>query len=169
MVTSRWEFCNDMFQKGRKELLCEIRRRKAWANKQQPPIGAGADQQDRHPFDNGDEDQRSSSTSSSSEYSSLIDENKRLRKENGALSSELLSTKNKCRELLDLVCKYAMIDDRSSLNRRYVSGVRVSEEEGGAGGDQEEKGPKLFGVRLGEGDHTRKRKVEKTEMLLSQS
>ncbi|KAF7801158.1 heat stress transcription factor B-3-like [Senna tora] len=32
VTTSRWEFCNKQFRKGEKELLCEIRRRKAWAN-----------------------------------------------------------------------------------------------------------------------------------------
>lgn len=159
MATSRWEFCNDMFRKGERELLCKIRRRKAWANKQQqqPVDQPGAGREGRHPPEiNGDEDHRSPSTSSSSGYSGLIDENRRLREENGALSSELLSTKKRCKDLLRLVSKYAMINNHS-LKRSSTSGVSTGDEEEGE--DREERGPKLFAVRLGEGDHTRKRKV----------
>ncbi|KAK4759443.1 hypothetical protein SAY87_022574 [Trapa incisa] len=143
VATSRWEFCNDMFRKGEKELLSQIKRRKPFSNKKQRPN-----------FDNGGD--RSSSTTSSSDYSSLIDENRRLREENKTLRSEILSTKNKCMELVNVVSKYAPIDDHS-LNRYDL------EEAGGDGdGDGEENGLKLFGVRLGGGgydDHTsRKRK-----------
>ncbi|OWM67256.1 heat stress transcription factor B-3 [Punica granatum] len=168
VATARWEFCNDMFQKGKKELLCEIRRRKAWANKLHPTVRAASRQDNHQQFNNIDEDQRSSSTSSSSEYSSLVDENKRLKKENRALSSELLSLKSKCKELLDLVSKYA-INNHICHNHSFGREISIREEEGG--GREEEKGPKLFGVRLEEGDHhTRKRKAENIrEMLFSQS
>ncbi|CAK9319524.1 unnamed protein product [Citrullus colocynthis] len=138
VTTTRWEFCNDKFQKGEKEKLCEIRRRKTWTNKQQHEI---------------DEDQRSSSSnSSSSQYNTLMDENKRLKKENGALSSELVSMKNKCRELFDLVAKHENISKK----------------------EEEDERPKLFGVRLEEGERERKRKraeeiTETATFLLSQS
>lgn len=159
MTTTRWEFCNEKFQKGKKELLCEIRRRKAWANRQQQAaVQAGPGRQDHRMSDNVvDEDQRSSSASSLSEYSNLVDENKRLKKENGALSSELLSMKNRCKELLDLVSKYA-VDNHNLHHNRAGEGSIITEEEGGD--REEEKGPKLFGVRLGERDDTRKRKGE---------
>ncbi|KAF8043950.1 hypothetical protein BT93_A2050 [Corymbia citriodora subsp. variegata] len=129
VATSRWEFCNDMFRKGERELLCEIRRRKAWANKPQNANSnpSGQPQQDNNHNNNNhssDEDQRSSSTSSSSEYGNLIHENKRLKKENGALSSELTSMKHKCKELLELVAKYA----------------RQHEDGGGDDDNEEEKG-----------------------------
>ncbi|XP_038906335.1 heat stress transcription factor B-3-like [Benincasa hispida] len=106
IATSRWEFCNDKFQKGCKERLCEIRRRKAWSNKRKHSNNAKVIQvthQDDH-----NEDQRSPSTSSSSDdqYTTLVDENKRLKKENGVLSFELTNMKKKCRELLDLVAWY---------------------------------------------------------------
>lgn len=163
VATSRWEFCNDMFRRGERELLCEIRRRKAWAKQQQQQqqqaegegegegVGGQAVQNGVEEPDH-EEDQRSSSTSSSSGYSSLVDENKRLKKENGVLCSELTSMKNKCRELLDLVAIYA-------------------------GPEKEEEGderPKLFGVRLEvEGERERKRKraeiSETASYLLSQS
>ncbi|GFY96205.1 heat shock transcription factor B3 [Actinidia rufa] len=108
-ATSRWEFCNDMFRKGERDLLCEIRRRKAWANKPQPAQSVPKE---------FDEDQRSSSTSLSSGYSTLMDENKRLRKENGVLNTELSSMRRKCKELLDLVAVYAVSEKEEEEKRR---------------------------------------------------
>ncbi|XP_058205676.1 heat stress transcription factor B-3 isoform X2 [Rhododendron vialii] len=155
-ATSRWEFCNDMFRKGERDLLCEIRRRKAWANKPQsapPPQSLPKE---------SDEDQSPSSTSSSSGYSSLVDENKRLKTENGVLSTELSSMRRKCKELLDLVAMYAT-----------ASSEREEEEEGE---DSDDERPKLFGVRLeveGGRDRKRKRSAEingnAARLLLSQS
>ncbi|KAK6232176.1 Heat shock factor (HSF)-type [Theobroma cacao] len=145
VATSRWEFCNEMFRKGDRELLCNIRRRKAWANKQQTAATIQVSPQD------SEEDQKSSSTSSSSGHNSLVDENKRLKKENGVLSLELTSMKRKCKELLDLVAKYAQFEE-----------------------EKEDESPKLFGVRLEvEGERERKRRraeiSESASILLSQS
>lgn len=147
-----------MFRKGERDLLCEIRRRKAWANKPQsapPPQSLPKE---------SDEDQSPSSTSSSSGYSSLVDENKRLKTENGVLSTELSSMRRKCKELLDLVTMYAT-----------ASSEREEEEEDSD--DVEDERPKLFGVRLEvEGVRERKRKRSAAEinghaarLLLSQS
>lgn len=143
-----------MFRKGERELLCNIRRRKAWTNKQQnataPIQGVGNVAQEQ--TSDEDQDQRSSSTNSSlSGYNSLMDENKRLKKENGALSSELIGMKRKCKKLLDLVAKYAN-----------------SEKE------EEDERPKLFGVRIEvEGERERKTKraeiSESASIFLSQS
>lgn len=146
VATSRWEFCNERFKKGERELLSEIRRRKAWSNKQQRSV----QNQD------SDEDQRSSSTSSTSGYSNLLDENKRLKKENVVLNSELTSMKRKCKELLDLVSVY---------NKKQ-------EEEKGKDDDER---PMLFGVRLDVQQGERKIKRNRGEIsegasiLLSQS
>nr|XP_043637544.1 heat stress transcription factor B-3 [Erigeron canadensis] len=130
VATSRWEFCNERFHKGHKELLCQIRRRKSWANKPQLVTRTLKEQ---------DEDQRSSSTNSlSSGYNILMDENQKLKKENKVLRSELLNTKKKCKELIDLV-------------GMYTNNTNIDEED-----DQR---PKLFGVRLEvHGDEERKRK-----------
>ncbi|KAL5546324.1 hypothetical protein UlMin_006011 [Ulmus minor] len=151
VATNRWEFCNDKFKKGEKDQLCEIRRRKVWANKQQSAInGQAAGATTTPPLMESDEDQRSSSTSSSSEISTLVDENKRLKKENGVLNSELVSMKSKCKELLDLVAKYGHLEK-----------------------EKEDVGPKLFGVRLEvEGEMEKKRKraeiSQNASVLLSQ-
>jgi len=56
---------------------------------------------------NIDEDERFLVSTFSSDYAILMDENKRLKKENGVLHSELTTMKRKCRDLLDLVTKYS--------------------------------------------------------------
>ncbi|EEF32881.1 Heat shock factor protein, putative [Ricinus communis] len=161
VATSRWEFCNDMFRKGERELLCQIHRRKAWSSKQQqqPPQPNNIAATQGGTTQESDEDQRSSSTSSSSEFNTLIDENKRLKKENGALCYELTSMKRKCKELLDLVAKYAHLEREGHNNN--------------SNNDDDER-PKLFGVRLEvEGENEKKRKRaeirECASILLSQS
>ncbi|KAG9457386.1 hypothetical protein H6P81_001894 [Aristolochia fimbriata] len=124
--SGRWEFQNDLFRRGERELLSEIKRRKAWTGK--PPTRTTQLMEGGH--DQGEEDQRESSSTSGNSWDhhgSLWDENKRLKRENGVLSSELVGMKKKCKELLDLVAVYAKRDDV------------------GAG---EDDGPKLFGVRL---------------------
>lgn len=90
-----------------------------------------------------DSDERSSSNNClSSGYNILVDENHKLKKENKALCSELLSMKRKCKELLDLVSIYP-----SSSKEK-----------------EEDERPKLFGVRLEvHGDNERKRTEEINE------
>ncbi|MED6170829.1 hypothetical protein PIB30_034921 [Stylosanthes scabra] len=154
VATSRWEFSNDKFKRGEREMLCEIRRRRAWTSKQQRNNAATP-----APNQDSDEDQRSSSTSSSSGYTTLVDENKRLKKENGVLTSELTTMKRKCRELLDLVAKYSKAKEKEDKE----------EEDDDQGGR-----PMLFGVRLDvEGHRQVKRKRdeirESASILLSQS
>ncbi|KAL3632487.1 hypothetical protein CASFOL_025471 [Castilleja foliolosa] len=133
IATSRWEFCNDMFRKGERDQLCEIHRRKACSNKTQL-IAQVQSAPTLNNQSSGDDDRRSSSTSSSSELTTLIDENKRLKQENGILNSKLAIMKNKCKELLDLVARC----DGEKLERKKEETIegKISE------------GPKLFGVRL---------------------
>lgn len=77
-----------------------------------------------------------------------MDENKRLRKENGALNWELTSMKRKFKELVDLVANYAQIEKEKD----------------------EDESPMLFGVKLEtEGDSERKRKRKKKRDEISES
>ncbi|KAF1897599.1 hypothetical protein Lal_00032356 [Lupinus albus] len=128
VATSRWEFCNEKFKKGEREILREIRRRKACSSSKQQKQQVITAPQD------SDEDQRSASTSSSSSgYTTLIDENKRLKKENGVLNSELTSMNNKCMELLDLVAKYnnnGKKEEKKEDERTMLFGVRMDVVEG---------------------------------------
>lgn len=136
IATSQWEFSNNMFRKGERDLLCDIRRKKAWTNN---------NKNNNKIKESTYEDQRLSSTtssSSSSEYNSLVDENKRLKMENGVLSSELSLINKKCKELIDIVAIFAK------------SSEKEEEKEGKKG-----KRPMLFGVRLEvEEEMERKRK-----------
>ncbi|XP_060185064.1 heat stress transcription factor B-3 [Lycium barbarum] len=132
VATSRWEFSNDKFRKGERDLLCEIRRRKAWTNRQlRNNNNGGLSQGANSNMKEIEEDQRSaSSTSSSPEYTNLVDENKRLKMENGVLSSELSLMKNKCKELIDIVSICAKNPEKEGEEK------------------QQDERPMLFGVRL---------------------
>ncbi|XP_023640748.1 heat stress transcription factor B-3 [Capsella rubella] len=140
VTTIRWEFCNEMFQKGKRELMSNIRRRKSqhWSNNkshhQVVPTTSTVKQEDhqRLGIDHHHEDQRSCSTSSSCVYTALLDENKCLKHENELLSSELGETKNKCKQLMELVEKYRGED----------------EDETDENDDEDDDGLKLFGVKL---------------------
>jgi len=85
-----------------------------------------------------------------------VDENKRLKKENEVLNSELTSMERKCKELLDLVSIYTK---------------KMEEEEA----KDDDKRPILFGVRLDvqQGERrikrTRAEISENASILLSQS
>ncbi|KAL8172148.1 hypothetical protein V2J09_023952 [Rumex salicifolius] len=152
VATSRWEFCNDLFHKGKREVLSQIRRRKAWANRPLPPVSPPPQQPPPHEAEVAtaaatmsevETERRSCSSSSSSEQqtvilSNLADENERLKKENGTLSSELSSMKIKCKELHDLVSLYS---------RPVAVPPGVAKEEKRSGDDVDGR-PKLFGVRL---------------------
>ncbi|XP_057770355.1 heat stress transcription factor B-3-like [Salvia miltiorrhiza] len=126
VATNRWEFSNERFRKGERDQLCEIRRRKATSNKQQRNVqlvqAATSDHSDNEEL-----------STSSSEITNLTDENKRLKRENDALNSELLLLKRKCQQLVDLV---AVSGDAQKRPRP----LQLREDGGQA--------LKLFGVRL---------------------
>ncbi|KAL1554646.1 heat stress transcription factor B-3-like [Salvia divinorum] len=121
VATNRWEFSNERFRKGERDQLCEIRRRKAPSSMSKQQANATSDHSDN-------EEQRSLSTSSS-EITNLVDENRRLKRENDALNWELAVVKRKCQKLVDMV-------GDSRLERE----TRPTEDGGG--------GLKLFGVRM---------------------
>ncbi|CAN6808046.1 hypothetical protein Bca4012_002446 [Brassica carinata] len=107
--TTRWEFGNEMFRKGQRELMCNIRRRKSYPHShshnkshQVVPTTTTENLEDHHL-----QDQRSSSVV----YSALLDENKCLKNENEFLSSELGKTKKKCKQLMELVERYRGEED----------------------------------------------------------
>ncbi|XP_010505955.1 PREDICTED: heat stress transcription factor B-3-like [Camelina sativa] len=139
VTTIRWEFSNEMFQKGQRELMSNIRRRKSqhWSrNKSHHQVvpTTTVNQEDHQPLgiEHHHEDQRSSSTSSSFVYTALLDENKCLKNENELLSSELGKTKKKCKQLMELVERYRGED----------------EDETDEDANEEDDGLKLFGVKL---------------------
>ncbi|CAA0812763.1 Heat stress transcription factor B-3 [Striga hermonthica] len=122
-----------MFRKGERNQLCEIRRRKSSSNKPKPNTKA---QSTHEPKAQSYVDRSTPSTTSSlSGFTTLADENKRLKQENGVLRKELEIVKRKSKELLDLVAIYNVGDMEREAHKNMV--------------DREKReGPKLFGVTL---------------------
>ncbi|KAK4798528.1 hypothetical protein SAY86_030854 [Trapa natans] len=163
IVPDKWEFANDNFKRGHKELLSEIRRRKAAAGL--PPT-SGA------PSNSGD-DQGSSSTSfpdsktadtsalTSSQLADLTDENQKLKREKEILSSELAQAKKQCDEMISFLTKYLNVGPEQIsriLKQQTIEPAKDFVASNG-GGDEGLK-LKLFGVWLDEDLKDKKRARE---------
>ncbi|CAI0430036.1 unnamed protein product [Linum tenue] len=122
IVPDKWEFANDNFQRGRKELLSDIRRRK---NVTPAPPKAGGEGNSNNDGGSG-EDMGSSSTSSpdsknpgstvetaatttTTQFAELSGENEKLKKDNELLSSELAQAKKQCDELIAFLTGYVKV------------------------------------------------------------
>lgn len=124
IVPDRWEFSNESFKKGEKQLLREIQRRKIStpATPTTPTaVAAAAAVTVAIPAANlsgssnsGDEQVVSSNSSppppsgtiAAGCSSDLLEENERLRRENSRLSNELGKMKNLCSNIYSLMSKY---------------------------------------------------------------
>ncbi|KAL8117621.1 heat shock factor protein HSF24-like [Apium graveolens] len=168
IVPDKWEFSNQNFKRGRKDLLVDIRRRKS-ANPS-PTITTDAGKSGSPvagiltPTNSG-EDPLSFSTSTTSspkntvliealKYEVITEENNKLKKENERLSSELAQIKQKCNELISLLTRRMkvgpeMISQRSGSSDVVVEvGERGKSVNEGKEDDDDDDGEcmKLFGV-----------------------
>ncbi|XP_044470737.1 heat shock factor protein HSF24-like [Mangifera indica] len=161
IVVDKWEFANDNFRRGQKELLTEIHRRKTAPPPATQTAGKGAAAKANSGSNSG-EDLGSTSTSSSDSKSpgsgsidtakvaDLTDENAKLKKDNEMLSTELAQAKKQCDELIGFLTKCVKVGP-DQINRIIRQGSCGSTCDGGFVSDDDEESCgklKLFGVWL---------------------
>lgn len=178
IVPDKWEFANDNFKRGHKDLLSDIRRRKVAAT---PPVPAASQGQRANPAgpsscqSNSSNDPGSTSSKNSagsvedhhhqmattaSKLAFVTDENRQLKRQNEMLSSELVETKKQCVDLVSFLSGYLKVgrDQIDRIMRQGIScvpggrdSILIGEP---AGSDRDEDGAgdpgslKLFGIWL---------------------
>lgn len=93
-MPDRWEFSNECFRRGEKQLLRDIQRRKMAAAL---PTAVSSPSEERV----------ISASNFSGSTAELIDENERLRKQNVQLNNELSHMKTLCNNIYVMMSKYA--------------------------------------------------------------